>query len=56
MIIPGPGNDTIDGSAGVDTGDFSDVWGATVVFNGTGGGAAPQTTGGYAISVIESSP
>jgi Ca2+-binding RTX toxin-like protein len=38
MIIPGPGSDTIDGGAGTDTGDFSDMWGVTVVFNGTGSG------------------
>jgi Ca2+-binding RTX toxin-like protein len=49
MIIAGPGNDTIDGGAGSDTGDFSDMWGATVVFNGTGGGMVigPSSTDSF---------
>lgn len=38
LIIAGPGNDSIDGGAGTDTGDFTDMWGTTVVFSGNGSG------------------
>lgn len=38
LIIGGPDSDVIDGGAGIDTGDFSGMWGTTVVFNAIGSG------------------